>query len=96
MNICTGCGLCCQHIFKVPELKEFDLGNGTCRHYNHNLKSCNIYETRPDICRVDVMYESRYYKSFSKDEYIKSNAKICNSLQDYYNMDESFRVVIDK
>jgi len=96
MNNCTSCGLCCQHISNVPELIDFDLGNGTCKHYNHIDKSCSIYDNRPDICRVDIMYYNRYHKDFSKNEYIESNAMICNSLQEYYKMDESFRIVIDK
>jgi len=89
---CSSCGLCCQHIAKVPELKEFNLGNGTCKYYDALNKSCKIYETRPDICRVDRMYELRYHKDFTKEEYRISNAKICNSLQEFYNLDESFRI----
>ena len=59
---CTSCGLCCQNISTVNELKEFDLGNGICKHFNINDNSCNIYETRPNICRIDKMYELKYIK----------------------------------
>lgn len=39
---CNKCGLCCKNIDKIPELKEFNLGNGVCKHLtNENL--CNIY-----------------------------------------------------
>jgi len=93
---CTICGLCCQHISKVSELKEFDLGNGTCKYYEHTTKQCKIYDSRPDICKVDVMYDKRYYKEFSPSEYAISNASICNSLQEFYRLDKSYRILINQ
>ena len=45
---CDKCGLCCRNIHKIPQLKEYDLGNGVCRYLTSN-NLCSIYENRPDI-----------------------------------------------
>lgn len=56
MFICTKCGICCKNIDKVPELADFDLGNGTCKYLTKD-NTCAIYLSRPDICSVEKMYE---------------------------------------
>lgn len=91
---CTNCGLCCQNISTVRELKEFDLGNGTCKYFDNVSNSCIIYETRPDICRIDKMYETKYKKYFTKENFYIENAQVCNSLQEQYSLDKSFRIKI--
>jgi len=91
---CTKCGLCCQHISGVEELKEFDLGNGVCKYFNYKDNGCKIYKNRPLICRVDEMYEKYYKNLFSRREFYIENAKICNRLQEKYNMDKKYRVII--
>ncbi len=91
---CTSCGICCQNISLIEELKDLDIGNGTCKHYNvHNLK-CDIYETRPNICRVDKMFDLEYNKYFSENEFYILNAKICNELQEKYNLDKKYKIKI--
>jgi Fe-S-cluster containining protein len=91
---CTGCGLCCQHISDVEELKDYDLGNGVCKYFNEFSKECTIYEIRPEICRVDEIFEKRYKDSLSKRDFYIENAKVCNILQDKYSFDKSYRVNI--
>jgi len=91
---CTGCGLCCQNISEIDELKEFDLGNGTCKYLDIKNGFCEIYETRPKICRIDEMYEMKYKKNFTKKEFYLENAKVCNFLQEQYNIDISFRIIL--
>jgi len=92
---CTSCGLCCQNIRNIEELKEFDLGNGTCKYFNYNNQECTIYEHRPNICRVDKMFELVYYKKFTREEFYIGNAKVCNALQVQYKFDKNFRVIIE-
>jgi len=89
---CTGCGLCCQNITAIVELKEYDLGNGTCKYFDAVSGNCKIYETRPDICRIDKMFDMKYHKQFNKDEFYQLNADACNTMQDKYDMDESFKI----
>ena len=82
---CTGCGLCCQNIATVKELKEFDLGNGVCKFFDMKTNSCTIYESRPDICKVDKMFDIKYANEFSKEEFYKLNAKASSGGNiDYY------------
>ena len=89
---CTGCGLCCQNISHVEELVLFDTGNGVCKFFDASLKNCKIYDLRPDICRVDKMFEIKYFKHFSKSDFYAINAGICNQLQIVYGMEEKFRI----
>jgi len=91
---CTSCGLCCQNISTVEELKAFDLGNGVCKYFDTISNKCKIYEDRPQICRVDKMFDIQYSKYFTKEEFYIENAKVCNSLQEQYKINDSFRVKI--
>jgi Fe-S-cluster containining protein len=91
---CSGCGLCCQNIGHIEELKEFNRGDGVCKYYDFASKLCLIYETRPDICQIDTMYQKEYFQKFTKEEFYKLNAEVCNKLQELYNMDISYRVSI--
>ncbi len=75
---CIQCGLCCRKIDKVPELNDFHNGNGICKYLNNN--KCSIYETRPDICNVEIMYQKEYYKYMSKKEFYEENYKVCQLL----------------
>lgn len=50
---CTQCGACCRDISAAPELKDFALADGRCRHLEADNKTCAIYEDRPLLCRVD-------------------------------------------
>ena len=76
---CSQCGECCRHIDRVPQLADFDLGNGTCRYLNGNL--CSIYETRPDVCRVDAMYEKVFHSMYTRENYDAMNLSACRELQ---------------
>ena len=91
---CTSCGLCCQNISNIKDLKEYDLGNGTCKYLDSISNLCTIYENRPDICRVDKMFDLVYSSEFTQEEFYIENAKVCNNLQEKYKMDKSFRVKI--
>jgi len=91
---CTGCGLCCQNISDIKELETFDLGNGVCKYFNILDNVCTIYEERPDICRVDKMFELKYQQFFTKKVFYQENARVCNLLQEKYKLDISFKIII--
>lgn len=76
---CSKCGECCRHINYILELKEFDSGNGICINLKDNL--CTIYDCRPDICRVDVMYEKAYKEMYTREEFYKLNMDACDKLK---------------
>jgi len=92
---CSGCGICCQNISKIDELKSFDLGNGVCKYLNKETNQCLIYDHRPDICNVDKMYEKEYYRFFSKEVFYRENAKVCNDLQEFYKIRHESRIIIE-
>lgn len=76
---CDKCGLCCRNIGRIPQLREYDDGNGACKYLQNNL--CSIYEDRPEICRVDVMYDRYFREQYSKDEFYELNYEGCRELK---------------
>lgn len=76
---CNKCGQCCKHIDRIPQLSDFDNGDGVCIHLENNL--CSIYEHRPEICNVKVMYEKYYTQFYSQEEFYRANIIICEKLQ---------------
>jgi len=51
---CSKCGACCRVVGALPEMSAYDRGDGACKHLTDDNR-CAIYETRPLLCRVDVM-----------------------------------------
>lgn len=80
---CIKCGLCCQHIDVIPQLKTFDDGSGRCIHLQED-NLCEIYEHRPDICNVDKQYECFYKDMMSRSEFDDLNTKGCHILWTEY------------
>lgn len=81
MFTCTKCGLCCCNIDLVPELSEYDMGNGVCIHLTED-NLCDIYSSRPDICNVEKMFDTKYRYLMSKEEYDHLNEEGCKLLQE--------------
>lgn len=77
---CWKCTACCRVCDKVPELKEFDKGNGTCIHLQEN-GDCGIYETRPEICNTGTMYEKHHKSRMTWDKYLEYAEIICKVLE---------------
>jgi Fe-S-cluster containining protein len=78
---CTQCGLCCRNVHLADETRHLDRGGGVCRHYADDAKLCLIYETRPDICRVDRQFQLNYHQSYSWDRFVDLNLQACRQLQ---------------
>lgn len=50
---CVGCGACCRSVFHIPGVFEEPINpDGSCSHLTED-NMCDIYETRPRICRID-------------------------------------------
>jgi len=75
---CAQCGACCRHIDLIPQLAGFDRGDGVCIHLCGNL--CRIYEDRPEICRVDAMYEKYFSGLYTRDAFYQLNLDVCRAL----------------
>jgi Fe-S-cluster containining protein len=54
---CSGCGACCRMVGALPAMHEYDRGDGACKHLTDS-NTCAIYESRPSLCRVDLMKPS--------------------------------------
>lgn len=63
-------------------------------YYSKNTNECSIYNNRPEICRVEIMYEKKYKKTLSLHEFYRLNAKICNLLQKTNSIDTKYRIKI--
>lgn len=81
---CDCCGICCKNIEHVPQLQEYDNGNGKCIYLTDDNK-CSIYNNRPEICNVDLMYKKLYSNTYTKDEFYKLNYEVCSQLKKNYN-----------
>ena len=75
---CDKCGICCKILQHIPELREYDRGDGICKYLENNL--CIIYENRPDICNVEKTYR-RFSDQLTKEEYYQLVAKYCKKLK---------------
>ena len=90
---CTKCGLCCKKLDEVSQLDAYHAGDGVCFYYAENI-GCNIYESRPDVCRVDDGYERFFSAVITKQDYYHKNAQICNKMQKDKGLDRKYRVVL--
>lgn len=79
--MCDKCGACCKNLKNNDLYADLDRGDGICKYLNEN-NLCAIYETRPDKCNVDKMYELYFKEAFSKDEYNNVNYKACKKLKE--------------
>lgn len=77
---CNMCGSCCRSIRLSPLTAWLDRGDGTCLHFDEDKKSCTIYEKRPDVCNVRLMYKVYYKNDFSWKEFVAINKKSCKVL----------------
>jgi Fe-S-cluster containining protein len=64
---------------KVPELSEYDRGNGVCRYLAKN-NLCMIYSNRPIICNVEKMYDLYFKNIMIQEDYILGNLNACIEL----------------
>ena len=79
--LCSSCGACCRVAAQkglVP-----DKGDGTCVHLN-SKNECNIYEYRPEICRV---------ANRGIEHYINSTLA-CHKLIDMFGLDDNYKIDI--
>ena len=78
---CDRCGLCCRKVGKFDFMKEFDRGDGACKHLKAD-NTCAIYENRPTICNVERLYEERFKDEMTRDEWDRLNSEGCRELKE--------------
>ena len=86
---CDCCGLCCRHIDKVPQLKNFDSGRSFCKCLNTQTNLCTIYYERPDLCNVEVGYKKYFADQYTEEEFFRLNYKVCEQLKRQHNYEVS-------
>lgn len=78
---CSKCGLCCKNPMIANVCPELDRGDGVCIHLRDD-NTCDIYDTRPDYCRIDFSYSNYFSDKMSLDEFYQwYEVNICNLLQ---------------
>ncbi|MCX7067888.1 MAG: YkgJ family cysteine cluster protein [Methylococcales bacterium] len=77
---CNSCGACCKSIRLSTQTEWLDRGDGVCRYFDDQQNTCTIYENRPEICNVRVMYEKHYQSQFNWSEFVLVNQKACDAL----------------
>ena len=79
--LCDRCGHCCRRIGKHELYQSLDQGNGICQYLDQETNFCTIYSERPDICRIDVMYERHFSAIYSREQFYAINRTICLTWQ---------------
>ena len=96
---CSKCGACCRRAGKSGFMP--DRGDGACIHLTKD-NLCSIYETRPELCNMELMWEKRNKeldlesRGLTKIGYFKVNSEVCNSMMKEDDMDEKFRIDLSK
>lgn len=95
--ICTKCGACCRKAESI--LGNLDVGfpydfnqDGSCEMYDSE-KGCIVYESRPSVCRMDLVAKITIEWSDKTEEQFYDETTIaCNAMMDELNIDNSFRI----
>jgi uncharacterized cysteine cluster protein YcgN (CxxCxxCC family) len=77
---CNSCGKCCSNVNLSKETRGLDRGDGICRYLNMESKKCIIYDTRPDICRIELQYRKNYSLIYTWRDFTELNLEICEKL----------------
>ena len=78
---CERCGQCCRRVGESIVGRHLARPDGICKFLDEATNLCTIYETRPDICRVDEFYEKNLSNEMSREEFYSVNKKICKKFQ---------------
>lgn len=96
---CSRCGACCRRAGKSGFMP--DRGDGACVHLTQD-NLCSIYETRPELCNMERMWEKRNReldleaRGITKLGYFKVNSEVCNSMIKEDQMDEKYMIDLSK
>lgn len=67
------------NILEVANFPHNTKADGSCEHLVDN--KCSIYETRPDICKVDVTYLKYHKDKMTQDQYFVATESACKILE---------------
>lgn len=92
---CSKCGACCRRASQLPGFPLPTDENGACVYLTAE-NECEIYPVRPDVCNIEAIYWQVWAGKWTKGQYWRENAKVCNKMMDEDGMDESLRIAIDE
>lgn len=84
---CSNCGACCKSIRLSSLTISLDRGDGICRHFDESGNLCSIYETRPQVCNVQSMYEKHYKNDYAWPVFVEINKQSCEVLAKQFSAD---------
>lgn len=77
---CKQCGACCCRVQIIPEMKQYDRGDGTCRYLRPDHR-CAIYAHRPPICNGKYVYE-HYFSHMTVAAFHQMIAEFCKKIRE--------------
>lgn len=78
---CDKCGICCESLEGLDLYSDLDRGDGTCKYFKEDSRTCKIYDSRPIKCDVDRFYLEYLIGKMSIGEYYNKNYEQCNFLK---------------
>ena len=78
---CDVCGLCCKQLQLNPAMAKMHAGDGVCLYLDLETNKCTIYNERPLLCNVDMMYETFYSDQMTREEFYEKNYEVCKKLK---------------
>ncbi len=92
--LCSQCGACCKNITGLGLPHN---GDGICAYLDRDNNMCSIYEERPEICRVEKIYEKYFRKKgIKKKDFYIATTKACYDLIDKEKLDKKYKIDIAK
>ena len=86
---CDCCGLCCMNLQKSEIYADLDRGDGVCRFLDLKTHLCSIYDSRPDKCNIDKMYDLYFKDQMSREEFYELNYKSCREFKEVANVSDN-------
>jgi len=74
-----------------------DRGDGACTYLTED-NLCSIYETRPELCNMQKMWQKRNQeldlesRGINKKEYFKINSGVCNDMMKEECIDKKYLI----
>jgi len=93
--LCSQCAACCKIAGAIKLMPN--RGDGACVYLlDNNL--CSIYDVRPDICRVDKMFEKhkKLNKNLTLKQHYINSTKACHELIDLTGLDDKYKIDIEE
>lgn len=76
---CDCCGLCCRHVGRFAQMRDYALPDGSCKYLVDN--KCSIYDHRPLVCNVAEAYKLFFKERMSEAEYYDLQQRSCDLLK---------------